>query len=188
MIKYALISVFDKQGLLPLAVAIKDKGYKIITTAGTGKYLSEHHIDNIDVSDISQNPDALRDCLQAFSFYVAGGIVFDRHNPTHAKQVAQANIPQIDIVVMSITDIKVTVSNSADFTIQNVDLGGPSTLRAAAINYRDVLVVPSAQYYKETTIALLENKITLEFRKKMAVQTFAETASYDNELVEYLSS
>jgi len=188
MTNYALISVFDKRGLLPLATAIKNSGYEIITTAGTGKYLDEYNIINRDVGTVSKNPDVLRDCLQAFSFYIAGGIVFDRHNSRHVDEVEQTDIPQIGIVVMSITDIALTIKNPSDFTIQNVDLGGPSTLRAAAINYKDVLVVPGAQYYQEVASAIRTNKVDLAFRKKMAVRTFAETASYDKKLIDYLSS
>lgn len=188
MTKYALISVFDKEGLLPLAAAIRDSEYVIITTAGTGEYLDEHNIANTDISTVSKNPDALRDCLQAFSFYIAGGIVFDRHNSRHVSEVEWASVPQIDIVVMSITDIAQTVKNPSDFTIQNVDLGGPSMLRAAAINYKDVLVVPGARYYQEVASAIRANDVDLAFRKKMAIHTFTETASYDNELVDYLSS
>lgn len=188
MIKYALISVFDKEGLIPLAMAIRERGYDIITTSGTGKYLNQHGILSRDVSTLSKNPDALRDCLQAFSFNIAGGIVFDRHNVQHLKEVSMADIPRIDIVVMSITDIKKTVRDLSDFSIQNVDLGGPSILRAAAINYKDVLVVPGARYYQDAALALLSDKSDLSFRKKMAQLTFAETAAYDAELTEYLST
>lgn len=187
MTKYALISVFDKNGLLPLAKAVLDRGYTIAATAGTGKYLNNHSISYVDIGSISQNPNILRDCLQAFSFHIAGGIVFDRSNSRHLREVEVEHIPIIDIVIMSVTDIKSTVLKLSDFTIQNVDLGGPSILRAAAINYKSVLVVPAARYYQEAADMILHDKNNLSFRKKMAQRTFAETSLYDQQLVNYLS-
>lgn len=187
MVKFALLSVYDKKDIVLIAQALLRTGYIIAATKGTGASLEKSGIQYIDATKLTKSPNVLTDCLQTYSFNIAGGILFNRHNQSHLREVEQEQIPQIDVVVCNITDTKSIIASLDDFNIKHVDLGGPSMLRAAAINYKDVLVIPAPEYYTEVIDALDNGHVDLNFRKKMAMRTFSITARYDLELEDSLS-
>ncbi len=185
-IKYALISVYDKTDINIIAKALIETGYLIIATAGTGAKLESVGIDFILAPDMTGNPKALEDCLQTLSFKFAGGIVFDRDNKIHLKEVRRENIPCIDIVVCNITNIVDTVKTQDDFNIHNVDLGGPTMIRAACINFRDVLIVTDPKDYTLISKKLRSGQLDISFRKIMAIKGLSYTSDYDKILTNYL--
>jgi len=185
--KYALLSVYDKTNIASIADALIRTGYIIIATAGTGEVLKKAGISYILASTMTGNPDALTDCLQTLSFKFAGGIIYNRHNKKHQIEVKNENIPRIDVVICNLTNISETVKTIDDFNIQHVDLGGPTMVRAACINYKDVLVVTDPNDYQLVSDILLEGKNTNDFRKQMAIKGFRNTSSYDEILVQYLT-
>lgn len=186
MSKYALFSVYDKRTIGPLASAVVDAGYVIAATPGTGNELQLAGIPFVPISEITRNPDALKDCLQSFSFYTAGGIVYSRSNERHLRDTEAEQIPSIDIVVCNLTNVEDTVKTEFDFTIQHVDLGGVSLLQAAAINYRDVLVISSPNDYDAAINHIKADTLDRDFRKEMAVKTFSRIATYEQTLASVL--
>ena len=138
------------------------------------------------ISEITKNPDALKDCLQSFSFYTAGGIVYSRSNERHLRELEAEQIPSIDIVVCNLTDVEDTVKTESDFDIQHVDLGGVSLLQAAAINYRDVLAISSPDDYDAAIDHIKAGTLDRDFRKEMAVRTFSRIAVYEQTLASVL--
>jgi phosphoribosylaminoimidazolecarboxamide formyltransferase/IMP cyclohydrolase len=185
--KYALLSVYDKTDIASIADALVKTGHLIIATAGTGAVLEKNGISYILASTMTGNPEALTDCLQTLSFKFAGGIIYNRHNKKHQLEVKDENIPRIDVVVCNLTNISETVKTIDDFNIQHVDLGGPTMVRAACINYKDVLVVTDPNDYQLVSDTLLEGNNNTEFRKQMAIKGFRDTSNYDEILVQYLT-
>ncbi len=186
MSKYALFSVYDKRTIGPLASAVVGAGYVIAATPGTGSELQLAGIPFVPISEITKNPDALKDCLQSFSFYIAGGIVYSRTNERHLRELEAEQIPSIDIVVCNLTNVEDTVKTESDFAIQHVDLGGVSLLQAAAISYRDVLAISSPDDYDAVIDHIKAGTLNRDFRKEMAVRTFSRIAVYEQTLASVL--
>lgn len=186
-VRYALLSVYDKTDIIVIANALVEVGYQIIATAGTGAMLEPAGIVYSLASNMTGNPKVLEDCLQTLSFKFAGGIVYNRHNKRHQEEVIRESIPRIDIVVCNVTDISETVKNQDDFNIQHVDLGGPTMIRAACINYKDILVVTDPHDYGLVSDALRNDKVDQDFRRRMAIKGFSNTADYDKVLANYLT-
>lgn len=186
-VKYALLSVYDKTDVAVIANALVRAGYSILATAGTGRVLKKAGIKYELASNMTGNPKILQDCLQTLSFKFVGGIIFDRDNDRHRQEVNKEHVPQIDVVVCNVTDISKTVNKQDDFNIRNVDLGGPTMIRAACINYKHVLVVTDPRDYGLVSDALDSNTMDQDFRKRMAIKGFSDTASYDVVLKNYLA-
>lgn len=186
MSKYALFSVYDKRTIGPLASAVVGAGYVIAATPGTGSELQLAGIPFVPISEITKNPDALKDCLQSFSFYIAGGIVYSRTNERHLRELEAEQILSIDIVVCNLTNVEDTVKTESDFAIQHVDLGGVSLLQAAAISYRDVLAISSPDDYDAVIDHIKAGTLNRDFRKEMAVRTFSRIAVYEQTLASVL--
>jgi phosphoribosylaminoimidazolecarboxamide formyltransferase/IMP cyclohydrolase len=188
MKKFVLISVFDKTKVVYLATSLVNTGYKIISTAGTGKILKEQNIPYISSSEVTKNPNILKDCIQTISFNIPAGILFNRSNPSHVNQVENCNILQIDIVVCNFPPPHLIIKHSKDFNIQHVDVGGPLMVRSAAINYKQVLVLTDIKDYSKAVNTLKRETIPEDFRKKMAIKAFSYCRAYDLEIVRKLKS
>ena len=184
--KYALLSVYDKQGIKEIASALQNAGYTIMATSGTGRALIKAGISYKHASKMTGNPPILTDCIQTLSFKLEGGILFNRHNERHLSEVKQEGLPRIDVVVCNFTDISETIKRPDDFNIQHVDLGGPLMVRSACINYKDVLVIVRPDDYKITIDALGSDTVDEDFRYKMAIKGLTATFAYDETLVNYL--
>lgn len=184
--KTVLISVFNKKGISNFAKTLESLGYQIIATEGTGKELAKNKIPYISAEKTSKNPGGLENCIKTISFQIEAGILFDRLNPKHIKRVEQLGIEKIDVVVCNLVDFKKVIKKSADFNIKNIDVGGPLMVRAAATNFKYVLIVVDPDDYEKVSKDMLKNKVTDKIRQELAIKAFDYTRSYDETIVKYL--
>ncbi len=189
--KLALISVSDKTGITELARELKSLGYQILATGNTAKLLAENGIATVDVSEFTGFPEIFDGRVKTLHPKIFGGILMRRENENDVKESELNKIEQIDIVCVNLYPFK-KVATSPDSTledkIENIDIGGPSLIRAAAKNYKYVSVLTSPVQYGEFIESLRENKIDLEYRKKLAVEAFSHTADYDAFIAGYLEN
>lgn len=189
-IQRALISVFDKTGLVPFVQALVDAGVEIISTGGTAKTLREHGITVRDLSDYTGFPEMLDGRVKTLHPKVHGGLLYLRNNPAHQAAVAQHGILPIDMVVVNLYPFEKTVAKP-DVTlaeaIENIDIGGPSMLRSASKNHESVTVIMDASDYSEVIAQIrATGNTTLELRRKLAARVFARTSAYDAAIAAHL--
>jgi phosphoribosylaminoimidazolecarboxamide formyltransferase/IMP cyclohydrolase len=182
----ALVSVFNKKGVVDFVKKLVNLGYEIVATEGTGKELSKNRIPFTSIEKIAKNPQKLKDCIKSISFRVVAGILFDRLNYIHLKDIQKLRIKPIDIVICNFVPFKKFVQDIEDFNIKNIDVGGPLLVRAAATNFKYVLVIVDPDDYNKVIKAMLKGEITNEFRKRLAIKAFDYTRSYDYEIIKYL--
>ena len=180
--KYALISVYNKEGIVELAKVLQSQNYDIISTGGTYKFLIENQIKTIPIEQITKNPrESFDGRVKTISFRVEGGILYDRKNPKHVAEAQRLGIPRIDIVVCNLYPFE------KKRNIESIDVGGPTMVRAAAKNCESVLVIIDPNDYVMITDALKQNKIDLNLRKKMAAKAFYHLSFYDSEIGRFFS-
>ena len=185
--KYVLLSVFNKKGISAFAKILNRLGYKIIASEGTGKELTIKRIPFIPVRKISKNPNKLKGCIKTISFQIEAGILFDRLNSIHIKEAKELRVKAIDIVVCNFPPFERVIKNSnIDFSVENIDIGGPTMVMAAAINFKYVLVVVDPSDYKKVAKAILEDRITYEFRKQLAIKALTYIRFYNSQIIKYL--
>src|SRR5689334_8690976 len=126
---YALVSVFDKTGVVEMAQTLVKKGVHIISTGGTAKELEKNGITTIPIEEITNSPESFAGRMKTISFQTASGILFDRKNEGHQKEAEELNIPRIDYVICNFYDF------GNEQSIEMIDVGGPTMVRAAAKNY-----------------------------------------------------
>jgi phosphoribosylaminoimidazolecarboxamide formyltransferase/IMP cyclohydrolase len=142
--KRALISVSDKTGILDLARELHELSFEIISTGGTAKAISEAGIPVVNISDVTGFPECLDGRVKTLHPSVHAGILAMRSNPDHMKQLESLGIETIDLVVINLYPFRQTILKEGvklEEAIENIDIGGPTMLRAAAKNYQDVAVV-----------------------------------------------
>jgi len=190
--KRAIISVSDKSGILELAKGLAKAGYEIISTGGTAKVLKEGGVEVTLISEITGFPEILDGRVKTLHPIIFGGLLAQRSNPEHQKQIAEQGILPVDVVVVNLYPFEKTISKeevSLEEAIENIDIGGPSLLRASAKNYQDVTVVVDPADYQQVLreIASSEDCTSLLTRKKLAVKVFQHTAYYDSLISRYLT-
>lgn len=189
--KKALISVFDKEGIVDFARSLHLLGWEIISTGGTSKKLKEEGIDVKDISDLTGFPECFDGRVKTLHPNVEGGILAIRDDEVHKKQMNELGIEPIDIVVCNLYPFKQTILRpgvSHEEIIENIDIGGPTMLRAAAKNYKFVSVLTDPEDYKQVIEELKENGDTSEATKEMlAAKVFIHTAHYDALIANYFS-
>lgn len=180
-IKRALISVSDKAGVVELAQSLADAGCEIISTGGTQRKLEEAGITTTEISTVTGNPEAFGGRMKTISFNIESALLFDREKD--AEEAAALNIEPIDLVVCNLYPFQEVLNKGADFEtlIENIDIGGPTMIRAAAKNFRYVATVTQPSDYTELMSQLKSNKgaLTYDFRKKLMTKAFNHTADYD---------
>ena len=189
MKKRALISVSDKTGVAEFAKDLVSLGYEIISTGGTAKMLSDNGIKNIGISDITGFPECLDGRVKTLDPHVHAGLLAMRANKEHMAQLEKLGINTIDIVVVNLYPFKQTImKDGVTFgdAVENIDIGGPTMLRAAAKNYQDVLVVIDPSDYKAVVEKLRAGEVDLQFRKTLMYKVFQHTAVYDSMIADYL--
>jgi phosphoribosylaminoimidazolecarboxamide formyltransferase/IMP cyclohydrolase len=188
----ALISVFDKRGLEELARGLSRLGIEIISTGGTLKFLEEKGIAVTGVSGVTGFPEILDGRVKTLHPKVHGGILANRSVPEHLEALAEHEIDRIDVVVVNLYPFRETVARGASFeeTIEMIDVGGPTMIRAAAKNAAGVVVVVDPEDYPRVLGALEEgNGVVPEgLRRELAVKAFRQTASYDVAISEWLAA
>ncbi|HET9505313.1 MAG TPA: bifunctional phosphoribosylaminoimidazolecarboxamide formyltransferase/IMP cyclohydrolase [Hymenobacter sp.] len=190
-IRAALLSVYHKDRLAPLVSTLRRLGVTLYSTGGTQQFLEEQGAAVTAVEDLTGFPEVFGGRVKTLHPKVFGGILHRRHEPGDLAQAEQHSIPPIDLVVVDLYPFEETVASGApeQEVIEKIDIGGISLLRAAAKNYRDVLVVSSRDQYEAVT-ELLERTNgapTLADRKQYAAAAFKATSHYDTEIAKYVS-
>lgn len=178
----ALISVSDKNGLIPFVEALARKGIQLISTGGTAKAIAEAGLDVMDVSELTGFPEMMDGRVKTLHPKVHGGILAIRADGGHQASMAEHGIVPIDLVVVNLYPFEATVARGADFetAIENIDIGGPSMIRGAAKNHHDVaVVVDTADYDAVVREIELHGGTTLALRRRLAQTAYARTAAYD---------
>ncbi|HQT66841.1 MAG: bifunctional phosphoribosylaminoimidazolecarboxamide formyltransferase/IMP cyclohydrolase [Rhodospirillales bacterium 20-60-12] len=191
LIRRALISVSDKTGMLDLARALTAQGAEILSTGGSAKALREAGISVTEVSDHTGFPEILDGRVKTLVPQIHGGILGRRDDSTHVMQMAQHHIAPIDMVVVNLYPFEETVAKQADFPtcIENIDIGGPALIRAAAKNHDFVAVLTEpAQYADAITAIAAEGGLRLKARRALAAAAYARTASYDSAIAEWFAA
>lgn len=190
--KRALISVSNKTGVVDFAKELTQLGYEIISTGGTKKILEEANLNVIAISEITGFPEIMDGRLKTLHPNIFGGLLGIRANDNHMKQLSEQGIDLIDIVVVNLYPFKETISKPNvewEEAIENIDIGGPSMLRASAKNYQDVAVIVDPKDYGVIINQLKkDNEINLETKKKLAAKVFRHTAAYDSYISEYVTN
>lgn len=189
MAKRALISVSDKTGVVDFAKELTLLGYEIISTGGTSKTLSDAGIEVINVSDITGFPECLDGRVKTLHPKIHAGILAIRSNNEHMEQLVKLDVEPIDIVAINLYPFKQTIlKDNVTFedAIENIDIGGPTMIRAAAKNYQDVAVIVDPSDYSVLINSLKEGTLSVETKKYFAFKVFEHTASYDALIADYL--
>lgn len=188
--RYALISVSDKTGIVPFAQQLVEAGYRIISTGGTARKLAEGGVEVTKVSDITGFPEILDGRVKTLHPKIHGATLGRRDLDEHVQTLDEHGIPDIRIVAVNLYPFRETISK-ADATfqdaIENIDIGGPTMLRASAKNHESVtVVVDSADYDRVAAAVAEEGEPSLDLRRELALKAFEHTSSYDSAIVEYL--
>ena len=182
----ALISVTDKTGIEDLARGLSNLGVEIISTGGTYKKIRDAGVGAIEIDQITNFPEILEGRVKTLSPYVHGGILFKRDEKSHVDTVNQLDIKPIDIVVVNLYEFqKALEKGNPDDIIENIDIGGPSMVRSAAKNHKDVLIVTDPADYDELLERLKNDDIDLDYRQRLAMKAYSLTAFYDSVIARY---
>lgn len=189
--KRALISVFDKSGIVDFAKSLHGMGWEIISTGGTSKKLKEEGINVMDISDLTKFPECFDGRVKTLHPNVEGGILAIRDNDKHKQQMAELGIEPIDMVVCNLYPFKQTILKegvSHEEIIENIDIGGPTMIRAAAKNYPFVTVITDPEDYDQVINEIKENgDTTLATKELLAAKVFIHTAHYDSLIANYFT-
>ena len=190
-IKRALISVSDKENLKPLLTGLKRYNIEILSSGGTYKEIKKLKFKTIEVSNFTKYPEILDGRVKTLHPKIHGGILNIRSNKKHLNDIKNNNIENIDLVIVNFYPFEEVIKKSLNHKniVENIDIGGPAMVRAAAKNYNDVTVVTSINQYEELINEIKKNNgsTTLEFRKKMSQEAFSETAYYDSLIANYFN-
>ncbi|SHE77320.1 phosphoribosylaminoimidazolecarboxamide formyltransferase / IMP cyclohydrolase [Tissierella praeacuta DSM 18095] len=189
--KRALISVFHKEGIVEFASELKKLGWEIISTGGTYKILKESGIEVIEVNNVTNFPEILDGRVKTLNPYIHGGLLYIRDNENHIKTIEDMKIDPIDMVVNNLYPFEETINKlnvTHEEIIENIDIGGPSMIRAAAKNYKDVTVIIDPSDYEQVLNELkFEGKTTFRTRQYLARKVFNYTAYYDTLISNYFN-
>ncbi len=190
--KRALVSVSDKTNLVPFVQGLAENGFEIVSTGGTKQVLDEAGIKTISIEDVTHFPEILDGRVKTLNPYVHGGLLARREVPEHMATLKEHQITPIDLVCVNLYPFKQTIEKegvSLAEAIENIDIGGPSMVRSAAKNYRDVTVVTDINDYDQVLAEIQQNGgTTLVTRARLAAKAFRTTAVYDALIAQYLTN
>ncbi len=183
----ALLSVSDKTGIVEFAKELEKLGFEIISTGGTKRVLEQNGIKAIDISEITKFPECFGGRVKTLNPYVHGGILY--RSGIDDEEAKKLGIERIDLVAVNLYPFKETIERTDDFDeiIENIDIGGPTMVRSAAKNFKDVMIVTDPSDYDMVIDALKNNKNTLEFRRNLMIKAFEHTAAYDSMIANYMN-
>ncbi|HOF11670.1 MAG TPA: bifunctional phosphoribosylaminoimidazolecarboxamide formyltransferase/IMP cyclohydrolase [Treponemataceae bacterium] len=185
MKKRALISVYDKEGILDLADFLINEGWEILSTGGTAKYLEQNNISVVDVSDITGFPECLDGRVKTLHPKIHAGLLAQRQNKKHMETLKNLDVYPIDLVCVNLYPFfeKVQANLSFEETIEFIDIGGPAMLRSAAKNFQDVIVITDPEDYSEVITemksSVSKSSVPPELKKRLAGKVFNLTSAYD---------
>ena len=178
----ALVSVSDKRGVEDFARRLSGMGFEIVSTGGTARALSEAGVEVVPVSEVTGAPEILGGRVKTLHPKIHGGILADLGDPDHVQQLVKEDIGPIDLVCINLYPFEETIAGGAPEreAIEQIDIGGPAMLRAAAKNFHSVTVVPSSSFYEQVLNALEgEGQVPEPMRRRLALAAFGRTARYD---------
>ena len=189
--KRALISVYDKEGIVEFAKELADLGWEIISTGGTWKTLKDKGLNPIEIEEVTDFPEILDGRVKTLNPMIHGGILYRRDSNQHRDTIDEMNILSIDMIVNNLYPYEETIKKAgveSEEIIENIDIGGPSMIRAGAKNYRDVTVIIDPADYSMVIEELKENQSTsIETRQYLARKVFNYTAYYDTLISNYFN-
>ena len=190
-IQSALISVSDKSNLKPLLKILKKNNIKLISSGGTFKKIKKMKFECVEVSSFTGSSEILGGRVKTLHPKIHAGILSKRKNKTHLKEMESNNFEDIDLVIVNFYQFEKALEKTKNRNkiIENIDIGGPTMVRAAAKNFNDVTVITSQNQYEELINNLKSNNgsTSLSFRRKMSEEAFAETAYYDSLITNYFN-
>ena len=189
-IRRALVSVYDKTGIEDLAQAFVAAGVAVVSTGSTAQKLSELGVGVTPVSDVTGFPECLDGRVKTLHPAVHAGILADQRLPEHQQQLTDLGIAAFDLVVVNLYPFRQTVASGAspDECVEQIDIGGPAMIRAAAKNHPSVAVVVNPGRYADVVAAIIGDGFDLETRKRLAGEAYAHTAAYDIAVASWFSS
>ncbi len=189
-IKRALVSVYDKTGLDDLVAGLHQAGVELVSTGGSAALIADLGIPVTRVEDLTGFPECLDGRVKTLHPKVHAGILADRRLPSHVSQLADLGVEPFDLVVSNLYPFAATVASGAspDECVEQIDIGGPSMVRAAAKNHPSVAIVTSPGRYPDVLQAVVAGGFTLTERKKLAAEAFVHTANYDVQVAGWMGS
>jgi len=188
----AIISVYDKTGIVDFSSSLTGLGYEIISSGGTARLLEEHKINVTSVSDFTHSPEMLDGRVKTLHPKIYAGILSDRDNDTHRNEIEKLGYDFIDMVVVNLYPFEETVAKSdvtLDMAIEQIDIGGVTLIRAAAKNFKHVIIVTDISDYNMIIEKLKKfKKIDLKTKKQLAVKAFKHTMLYDKAISNFLEA
>ncbi|MCE5089372.1 bifunctional phosphoribosylaminoimidazolecarboxamide formyltransferase/IMP cyclohydrolase [Staphylococcus devriesei] len=186
--KKAILSVSNKSGIVEFAKSLSNLNYELYSTGGTKRALEEAAVPVKSVSDLTQFPEIMDGRVKTLHPAVHGGILADRSKPEHLEQLSEHHIDLIDMVVVNLYPFQKTVANpdvTEEDAIENIDIGGPTMLRAAAKNFKHVTTVVHPADYNEVIERIKEDSLDEDYRKELMIKVFEHTKEYDHAIVSF---
>ena len=191
MKKKAVISVSDKEGIVGLAKGLVENNYEILATGNTAKVLLDAGIDCMEISNYTGFPEIFSGRVKTLHPKIFGGILFRRNSKDDLLEASKNSIDPIDIVCVNLYPFGDVVNRpevNNETKIENIDIGGPSLIRAAAKNYKFISVLTNSNQYEEFLTNLKSDLVNEETRKKLAAEAFSHTAEYDKLIANYFET
>ncbi len=189
-IRRALVSVYDKAGLEELVRGLHDAGVELVSTGGSARLIADLGLPVVRVEELTGFPECLDGRVKTLHPRVHAGILADRRLPTHVAELAELGVEPFDLVVSNLYPFTETVRSGAapDDCVEQIDIGGPSMVRAAAKNHPSVAIVTSPDRYPDVLAALGEGGFTLAQRRRLAAEAFVHTATYDVHVASWMGN
>lgn len=188
-VKRALVSVYDKSGLAELAQGLASAGVEIVSTGSTAAMIQAAGVPVTEVSEVTGFPEVLGGRVKTLHPYVHAGVLADKNVEDHMDQLAEHNIAAFDLVVVNLYPFVETVASGATQpeAIEQIDIGGPTMVRASAKNHGSVAIVTNPEAYHDILTAIANGGFSLKQRQRLAVEAFAHTASYDTAVATWMA-
>ena len=188
--KRALVSVTNKEGIVEFCKELESLGFEIVSTGGTLKKLVDGDVKAIPIDDVTGFPEMLDGRVKTLHPMVHGGLLYRRDLESHVKTIEEYGIKPIDLVCVNLYEFEkaLQAGKPIDEMIENIDIGGPSMIRSAAKNFKDVLIVTSPSDYESVIDAIKNNKDDYNYRLNLAYKAFSRTAAYDAIISRYFST
>lgn len=185
----ALISVSDKDGVVEFAKDLESLGFEIISTGGTFKLLKSNGVKVVEIDEVTKFPECFEGRVKTLNPYIHGGILFRRDKESHKKEAKELSVEPIDLVCVNLYPFKETIEKTDNFEeiIKNIDIGGPTMVRSAAKNFKDVLIVTDKDDYESVTEAIKEKRDDFDFRRDLMIKAYSHTAAYDSMIANYMN-
>ena len=187
--KRALISVTNKDGVVDFAKGLVELGFEIVSTGGTMKVLQENGVSCIAIDDVTGFPEMLDGRVKTLHPMVHGGLLYRRDLPSHVETIKKHDIHPIDLVCVNLYEFEKALKAGKDLPdmIENIDIGGPSMIRSAAKNFKDVLIVTDPKDYDNVLDAIKNDTTDFDFRMNLAYKAFSMTGAYDAMISRYFA-